>query len=47
MKTFVSILLTLTFAVIATAGLDNAGRFDNVVAVYYFEDATDSGPRGI
>lgn len=45
MKTFVSILLTLTFAVIATAGLDNAGLFDNVVAVYYFEDATDSGPR--
>lgn len=45
MKIFVSILLTLTFSVIATAGLDNAGRFDEVVAIYRFEDENDSGPR--
>ena len=30
---------------IATAGLDQDGRFDRVVAVYKFEDVTDSGPR--
>ena len=45
MKTFVSILLALIFASISIAGLDNAGRFDDVVAIYYFENATDSGPR--
>lgn len=45
MKIFVSILLTLTFSAIATAGLDNAGRFDDVIAIYRFEDANDSGPR--
>ena len=46
MKTFVLILLTLTFAITAFAGLDNAGRFDDVVAVYRFENVQDSGPRG-
>ena len=45
MKTFVSIFLTLTLSVIATAGLDNAGRFDDVVAIYRFENISDSGPR--
>ena len=42
---FVIVLVLLAPMGIATAGLDNAGRYDNVVAVYYFEDATDSGPR--
>ena len=45
MKTFVSILLALIFASVSIAGLDNAGRFDDVVAIYYFENAIDSGPR--
>ena len=40
-----SLFLTLGFMFIATAGLDDAGRYDDVVAIYYFEDATDSGPR--
>ena len=31
---------------IATEGLDGDGRFDSVIAVYHFEDVTDSGPRG-
>ena len=42
------LVLVLTFLIstgIAIAGLDGAGRYDNVVAVYHFEDATDSGPR--
>ena len=40
---FMLLLLSLSSTVIA--GLDNAGRFDNVVAIYYFENAKDSGPR--
>ena len=39
------ILAILTSSGIVSAGLDDAGPYDNVVAVYYFEDATDSGPR--
>lgn len=45
LRFFVIVLVLLASVSIATAGLDNAGRYDNVVAVYYFEDATDSGPR--
>lgn len=42
---FVFILAALISSNIAIAGLDDAGRFDDVIAIYYFEDATDSGPR--
>lgn len=45
MKYFVSLLLMLTFIATSIAGLDETGRFDSVVAIYYFEDATDGGPR--
>ena len=44
-RNFCSMMLILLFTGIAVAGLDNAGRFDEVIALYYFEDATDSGPR--
>ena len=40
-----TVLVLMFLAGIATAGLDGDGRFDRVVAVYQFEDATDSGPR--
>ena len=40
-----TVLVMIFCAGIATAGLDQDGRFDRVVAVYQFEDATDSGPR--
>ena len=43
MRYMTFILFTISIA--AFAGLDDAGRFDDVVAIYYFEDATDSGPR--
>ena len=44
---YLTAILVLTFcAGIATAGLDQDGLFDRVVAVYHFEDVTDSGPRG-
>lgn len=33
------------FTSIANAGLDEHGRFGDVVAVYYFEDDNDDGPR--
>lgn len=46
MKTFVSIFLTLAFVSLVTAGLDNTGQFGDVVAIYHFENANDSGPRG-
>ena len=43
---YLATIFVLTFcAGIATAGLDQDGRFDRVVAVYHFEDVTDSGPR--
>ena len=41
-----TILAMIFLAGIATAGLDGDGRFDSVIAVYHFEDVTDSGPRG-
>ena len=44
---YLTAILVLTFcAGIATEGLDGDGRFDSVIAVYHFEDVTDSGPRG-
>ena len=44
---YLTAILVLTFcAGIATEGLDSDGRFDSVIAVYHFEDVTDSGPRG-
>ena len=45
LRCLVVVLATLISNGIAIAGLDDAGRFDDVVAIYYFEDATDSGPR--
>ena len=45
LRCLVVMLITLISSSIAIAGLDNAGRYDNVVAIYHFEDATDSGPR--
>lgn len=45
MKHLISTLLTLTFVSLSIAGLDQAGRFDDVVAIYHFENAEDSGPR--
>ena len=44
---YLTAILVLTFcAGIETEGLDGDGRFDSVIAVYHFEDVTDSGPRG-
>ena len=44
---YLTAILVLTFcAGIATEGLDGDGRFDSVIAVYHFENVTDSGPRG-
>ena len=45
LRFFLIVLVLLTPMGIATAGLDSAGLFDSVIAIYYFEDATDSGPR--
>ena len=45
LRCLVVVLATLISTGIAIAGLDVAGRYDNVVAVYHFEDVTDSGPR--
>ena len=43
---YLTAILVITFcAGIATEGLDGDGRFDSVIAVYHFEDVTDSGPR--
>ena len=41
-----TVLVMMFCAGIATEGLDGDGRFDSVIAVYHFEDVTDSGPRG-
>ena len=41
-----TVLAMIFLAGIATAGLDGDGRFDSVIAVYHFEDVTDSGPHG-
>lgn len=41
--TIVWVLMCLASTV--TAGLDRDRRFDNVIAVYHFEDVRDSGPR--
>lgn len=30
---------------IATAGLDQAGKYNEVIAIYKFDDVLDSGPR--
>ena len=44
---YLTTVLVITFcAGIATEGLDGDRRFDSVIAVYHFEDVTDSGPRG-
>lgn len=39
------ILTILIFSLSSFAGLDEAGRYDDVVALYHFENAEDSGPR--
>ena len=46
MKTFVSIFIALAFIPLVNAGLDTAGQFGDVVAIYHFENTDDSGPRG-
>ena len=46
LRFFLIVLVLLTPMGIATAGLDSAGRFDDVVAIYHFENVSDSGPRG-
>ena len=40
-----TVLVMIFLAGIATAGLDQDGIFDRVVAVYHFENTEDSGPR--
>ena len=40
-----TVLVMIFCAGIATAGLDQDGIFDRVVAVYHFENTEDSGPR--
>ena len=40
-----TVLVMIFWAGIATAGLDQDGIFDRVVAVYHFENTEDSGPR--
>jgi len=48
MKTFLTyttVMMLFLTSFLAVAGLDQAGRFDDVVAIYRFENANDSGPR--
>ena len=39
------ILVVFNVCIFANAGLDEHGRFGDVIAVYYFEDENDEGPR--
>ena len=45
MKYFVATFIFACFTSVATAGLDQAGKYNEVVAIYKFEDVLDSGPR--
>ena len=45
MRYFRVIFLVACLASVATAGLDEAGKYNEVIAIYKFEDALDSGPR--
>ena len=40
-----TMLITHICIPFALAGLGNAQQFDDVIAIYHFEDETDSGPR--
>ena len=47
MKLLLAIVITVTIITSTTlAGLDQHGRFDEVIAVYKFENTRDSGPIG-
>ncbi len=42
-----AVILITCIAGIATAGLDQSGKYNEVIAIYKFEDTLDSGPREI
>ena len=45
MRYFVATFIFACLTSIATAGLDQAGKYNEVIAIYKFEDVLDSGPR--
>lgn len=47
MKYFVATFIFACLASVAIAGLDQAGKYNEVIAIYKFEDTFDSGPREI
>ena len=47
MRYCVATLIFTCLTSIATAGLDQAGKYNEVIAIYKFENVLDSGPRGI
>ena len=47
MKPLLAVVIIVTIITSTTlAGLDQHGRFDEVIAVYKFENTQDSGPIG-
>ena len=47
LRYFVATFIFACLAGIATAGLDQAGKYNEVIAIYKFENVLDSGPREI
>ena len=45
MRIFITSIIFICLASVATAGLDQAGKYNEVIAIYKFEDTSDSGPR--
>lgn len=45
MRIFITTFMFACLASVATAGLDQAGKYNEVIAIYKFEDTSDSGPR--